>query len=263
VGPSAYWRRSHLQAPARRPSDEGGRHPRALERDRRRGERRRRVPGAAGTRGAEPFWPAQLAAGVALLLYLTLPHRLIMGPRWLVPGVEGVLLLALVVTTPTRKSDQHPHLRTLVIALLGLVSATTLISLVLLAHFLLQGSKAGGEPLLLAGGVLWVTNVLVFGIWFWELDRGGPDRRARDGRERDGREAPDFLFPQMSEPELAAGWHPHFVDYLYTSYTNAAAFSPTDTLPLTPMAKGLMAIQSSIALVTLVLVVSRAVNVLG
>jgi len=224
-----------------------------LERDLQSGTRR-----TADTHGVEPFWPAQLAAGAALLFYLTLPHRLIMGPRWLVPGVEGILLLALVVTTPTRQFNQSPHLRTLVIMLLGLVSATTLISLVLLAHFLLQGSQAGGQQLIFAGSVLWVTNILIFGIWFWELDRGGPGRRAHHGRE-----PPDFLFPQMSEPRLAAGWRPRFVDYLYTSYTNAAAFSPTDTLPLTAMAKLLMATQSFIALVTLLLVVSRAVNVLG
>ena len=251
---SSYWRRSQPGASGTAPvSDNGGRRSPVLERDLQSGTRR-----AADTHGVEPFWPAQLAAGAALLFYLTLPHRLIMGPRWLVPGVEGVLLLALVVTTPTRQSDQSPHRRTLVILLLGLVSATTLVSLILLAHFLLQGSKAGGEPLIFAGGVLWVTNILIFGIWFWELDRGGPGRRAHDGRE-----SPDFLFPQMSEPRLAAGWRPRFVDYLYTSYTNAAAFSPTDTLPLTAMAKLLMAIQSFIALVTLLLVVSRAVNVLG
>jgi hypothetical protein len=214
---------------------------------------------AVGTARAEPFWPAQLAAGGALLLYLTLPHQLLMGPRWLVPSVEGVLLLALVVTTPVRHYREPAQLRGLVIALLGLVSATTLVSLGLLAHFLLQGSKTGGEPLIFAGGVLWVTNVLIFGIWFWELDRGGPGRRAQGCQDA----SPDFLFPQMSETKLVAGWRPGFVDYLYTSYTNAAAFSPTDTMPLSAMAKLLMSVESFIALVTLVLVVSRAVNVLG
>jgi hypothetical protein len=211
-------------------------------------------------REAEPFWPAQLAAAAALLLYLTLPHSLIMGPRWLVPGVEGVLLLVLVVTTPTRHHEQSPRLRALIVALIGLVSATTLISLVLLARFLLRGSHAGGHALLFAGVVLWFTNVLVFGIWYWELDRGGPAWRTRtDGPDR----APDFFFPQMAERRLMAGWRPRFADYLYTSYTNATAFSPTDTLPLSATAKMLMAVQSLIALTTIVLVVSRAVNALG
>lgn len=207
---------------------------------------------------AEPFWPAQLAAAVALALYLTLPHKLVMGPRWLVPSVEGVLLAALVVTTPTRHVGQSPRRRGLIVMLLGLVSATTLASLILLAHFLLQGSKAGGQPLIVAGGELWLTTILVFGIWFWELDRGGPGARCHSTQA-----APDFLFPQMSAPELSSGWRPRFIDYLYTSYTNAAAFSPTDTQPLTGVAKTLMALESAIALVTLLLVVSRAVNVLG
>jgi hypothetical protein len=211
-----------------------------------------------GKSQVEPFWPAQLGAAAALLFYLSLPHSLIMGPRWLVPGVEGVLLLTLVLTTPTRHSEQSVRLRAAVISLLAIISATTLVSLVLLAKFLLQGSKAGGEQLLFAGGVLWVTNILIFGIWFWELDRGGPGKRCvgQGG-------SPDFLFPQMNQPHLGRGWRPRFVDYLYTSYTNAAAFSPTDTMPLTPLAKMLMAGQSLIALITVLLVVSRAVNVLG
>jgi hypothetical protein len=209
----------------------------------------------------EPFWPAQLAAATALALYVTLPHALIMGPRWLVPGVEGVLLLGLMITTPTRHHRQSPRLRSVVVGLVGLVSLTTLISLVLLARFLLDGSHARGHALLFAGLVLWLTNILIFGIWYWELDRGGPARRTAPD---DSGPPADFLFPQMTQPQLAPpDWHPGFVDYLYTSYTNATAFSPTDTLPLTPLAKLLMALQSSIALITILLVVARAVNVLG
>jgi hypothetical protein len=190
---------------------------------------------------------------------VALPHALIMGPRWLVPGVEGTLLAGLSITTPTRHRGQSARRRALVLGLLALVSATTLVSLGLLARSLLAGSHAAGRPLIFAGGVLWATNVLVFGIWFWELDRGGPQRRGHPDAD-----PPDFAFPQMTKADLAPpGWAPGFVDYLYTSYTNAAAFSPTDTLPLTPRAKALMALQSAIALTTVVLVVSRAVNVLG
>ena len=111
-----------------------------------------------------------------------------------------------------------------------------------------------------AGAVLWLTNVLIFGIWYWEIDRGGPAHRLVHSNRT---EPPDFLFPQMSQPGLAPGWRPGFVDYLYTSYTNATAFSPTDTLPLSALAKLLMAIQSLIALITTLLVIARAVNVLG
>ena len=210
-------------------------------------------------RAEEPFWPAQIAAAAALVLYLTLPSKLVIGPQWLVPGVEGVLLAGLVVTTPTRHRDQSPMRRAVVVGLLGLVSATTLVSLLLLTHFLLKGGKAGGHALILAGMVLWATNVLIFAIWYWELDRGGPSARCH--HEVEGR--PDFLFVQMSEPQLAPGWRPGFIDYLYTSLTNATAFSPTDTMPLTAKAKILMGVQSLIALVTIGLVVSRAVNILS
>lgn len=175
-------------------------------------------------RDAEPFWPAQLTAGAALLLYLTLPHALIMGPKGLVPAVEGVLLAGLVITTPRRHHGQSSRLRAVIVGLLVLVSLTTLVSRILLARFLLDGSHARGHGLLFAGAVLWLTNVLVFGIWIGarppELDAGGLGRRLR----RDALSAAsDFLFPQMTQPQLAVGWRPGFVDYLYTSYTNATA----------------------------------------
>lgn len=210
-------------------------------------------------RAEEPFWPAQIAAACALILYLTLPNKLVIGPQWLIPAVEGVLLLGLVLSTPTRHHDQSPARRAFVIALLALVSATTLVSLILLTHFLLKGGKTEGHALILAGIVLWATNVLIFGIWYWELDRGGPSTRCHHTIQG----PPDFLFPQMSEPDLAPGWKPGFIDYLYTSLTNATAFSPTDTMPLTSKAKILMGMQSLIALVTIGLVVSRAVNILS
>lgn len=209
-------------------------------------------------RSEEPFWPAQLAAGAALLLYLSLPAKLVIGPNWLVPSVEGIFLAGLVVSTPTRHHGQSPARRAVVIALLVAVSLTTLVSLVLETHYLLQGGKADGRALILSGVVLWVTNVLIFAIWFWELDRGGPGKRLH---HEPG--APDFLFPQMTEPELAPDWRPSFWDYFYTSYTNATAFSPTDTMPWSVRAKLLMAVQSSAALVTVGLVVARAVNILG
>jgi hypothetical protein len=209
-------------------------------------------------RNEEPFWPAQLAVALMLVLYLTLPNKVVIGPQWLVPGVEGIALVGLMISTPTRHHDQSPGRRAFVFALLAAVSATTLISLILLTHFLLKGGKAGGHPLILAGIVLWTTNVLIFAIWYWELDRGGPSIRCH---HEPG--PPDFLFPQMTEPELAPGWKPGFIDYLYTSLTNATAFSPTDTMPLTSLAKILMGVQSLIALVTIGLIVSRAVNILA
>ena len=114
------------------------------------------------------------------------------------------------------------------------------------------------SELLLAGGAIWLTNVIVFGVWYWEFDRGGPVARAAGSQPY-----PDFVFPQMTNPELApADWEPGFVDYLYVSFTNAMAFSPTDVMPMTRWAKLTMLTQSLISVVTLVLVVARAVNIL-
>ena len=140
-----------------------------------------------------------------------------------------------------------------------MVSAVNIFSLVLLCHYLLRGGTANGRPLIGSGIVLWVTNVLLFGLWYWELDRGGPLARAQSTRP-----LPDFLFLQMTDPEWAPeGWEPGLIDYLYTSFTNATAFSPTDTMPLTAIAKWLMSAQSLTALVTIGLVVARAVNILS
>jgi hypothetical protein len=181
-----------------------------------------------------------------------------MGPTWLLPSVEGLLLVALVLATPHPSVRYSPRRRTLAMALIGMVSATNLVSLILLVHYLLKGGKTGGHPLILAGIVLWVTNVLLFGLWYWELDRGGPVTRAMHPEIK-----PDFLFPQMTDPRLGGSdWLPGFIDYLYVSFTNATAFSPTDTMPLTQTAKVLMAVQST-ALVPFGLVVARAVNILS
>ncbi len=151
-----------------------------------------------------------------------------------------------------------PLRRTIAIALIGLVSAVNSVSLVLLCHYLLRGGTSNGRELILSGVVLWTTNVLLFGLWYWELDRGGPLVRASESDA-----SVDFLFVQMSEPRHAPlDWKPTLIDYLYTSFTNATAFSPTDTMPLTARAKVLMAAQSLTALVTVGLVVARAVNIL-
>jgi len=207
----------------------------------------------------DPFWPAQLTALTAIALYLALPEKLTIGPRWLLPSVEGLLVLGLIIAMPNPAMQYSPRRRHFAISLIGLVSAATLVSLVLLVHYLIQGGKAGGHALILSGVVLWVTNVLIFALWYWEIDRGGPIARVIDGSA-----CPDFLFPQMSDPRWAPdGWTPGFVDYLYVSVTNATAFSPTDTMPLSPAVKLLMTVQALSSLVTIGLVVARAVNILA
>ncbi len=204
-----------------------------------------------------PYIGAQLVVASAILLDVSLPKKITIGPAWLLPSVEALLLVGLVMTSPHRRLRPLQVRRRLAIAMIGLVSAVNTFSLILLCHYLLQGRKENGHDLILAGVVLWVTNVLLFGLWYWELDRGGPLARTTVP------EQPDFLFPQMSEPKLAAGWSPNLIDYLYVSFTNATAFSPTDAMPLSRGAKLLMAAQALTALVTVGLVVARAVNILA
>jgi uncharacterized membrane protein len=123
---------------------------------------------------------------------------------------------------------------------------------------LLQHNASNGRQLISSGALVWLTNVIIFGLWYWEIDRGGPGVRAA-GHD----EPPDFLYPQMTDDTVEPlDWRPQFVDYLYVSLTNATAFSPTDTMPLTPRAKAMMGLQSLVSLVTIGLVVARAVNIL-
>jgi uncharacterized membrane protein len=207
----------------------------------------------------DPYWPAQLAIALAIALALTLSDRVTIGPTWLVPAVEGLLLAGLVVMAPSRATSHSRATRTLALTVIALVTVVNAVSLGLLVHFLINGGTAGGHRLLVSGAVLWLTNVLVFAVWYWELDRGGPVQRFA---HPDG--PVDLLFPQMASPGFAhPGWRPGFADYLYMSLTNATAFSPTDTMPLTHTAKAVMAVQSVTALLTVALVVARAVNILA
>jgi uncharacterized membrane protein len=207
----------------------------------------------------DPFWPAQLAVVAAIVLYLALPEKLTIGPTWLLPGLEGLLVIGLIIAMPNPAMQYSPARRHLALTLISVVSLANVVSLALLVHYLLKGGRAGGHALVLSGVVLWVTNVLTFALWYWELDRGGPVARALEDHSR-----PDFLFTQMTDPQWAPdGWLPGFVDYLYVSFTNATAFSPTDTMPLSRRAKMLMAVQALAALLTIGLVVARAVNILA
>ncbi len=187
-----------------------------------------------------------------------LPDRLTIGPTWLLPALEGLLLVGLLAVSPRPRMRHSPYRRHTAIGLTALVSAANTVSLVLLCHYLLQGGRENGRELILSGVVLWVNNVLLFGLWFWQLDRGGPIARARSEPAQI-----DFLFPQMTEPRWGPeDWSPGLIDYLYVSFTNATAFSPTDTMPLTQGAKLLMSLQALSALLTVGLVVARAVNIL-
>lgn len=208
----------------------------------------------------EARWPAQIAVLAAISLQLVLPDNLIrgLGNRALIPAAEGALLVVLLVVNPGHISPEESRLRMIGVALIALITAANFISLTELIHALLYGANTSGRPLVYASVPVWLTNIIVFGLWYWELDRGGPAARQQSRHRR-----PDFLFPQMSTPGSSPGWVPNFLDYFYTSFTNATAFSPTDTMPLTDWAKLLMMLQSLASLVTVAVVVSRAVNILN
>ncbi len=207
---------------------------------------------------AESFWPAQLTVLAAIGLQLSLPKRLTAGPSWLLPALEAVLLVGLSMATPRQLEHEHTVRRRTAISLTAFVSAANIFSLVELSHLLLHHNVENGRELIVSGVLIWLTNFLIFALWYWELDRGGPGKRAAG---HDG--APDFLFPQMADDHIhPAAWRPKFLDYLYVSLTNATAFSPTDTMPLTAAAKSVMGIQALVSVVTIGLIVSRAVNIL-
>ncbi|HLY64264.1 MAG TPA: hypothetical protein VKU60_01925 [Chloroflexota bacterium] len=194
----------------------------------------------------------------AIVLYVTLPERYAIGPVWLIPALEAVLLVGLTISAPRRHPQEAATIRMAAIGLTAIISATNVVDLALLIDSLLHGSKTEGTQLIFAAIQIWLTNVAVFALWFWELDRGGPAQRLRDPAD------PDFLFPQMNTKGIGPeDWRPNFVDYLYVSFTNAMAFSPTDTLPLTHWAKMLMLGQSLASMLTVAFVAARAVNILS
>ncbi|MER5642108.1 hypothetical protein ABT095_34865 [Kitasatospora sp. NPDC002227] len=208
----------------------------------------------------EQRWAAMAAILTAVVLQLSLPARLTAHPHWLLPALDLLLLGALFAFNPHRRLDRSSRLlRTLSLSLVAVISLANGWSAVKLVRELLHGGGAvNALGLLGTAGAVWATNVIAFALWYWEWDRGGPAARAAGERDY-----PDLLFPQMQTDGVGpADWEPGFLDYLYVAYTNATAFSPTDTMPLSGWAKLLMMLQSAISLLTVLLVVARAVNIL-
>jgi hypothetical protein len=208
--------------------------------------------------GIESRAAAFTAVLVAIAAQLLLPERLSLGPGWLLPALEGAVALTLLLAKPLRVPRESALVRRGALLLVAVMSLANGFSAALLIRGLLAGRLTGGAGELLANGTgVYVTNIIAFALWYWELDRGGPVARATG----DWLHA-DFLFPQMATPGVATkDWQPGFLDYLYVSFTNATAFSPTDTMPLSRWAKMLMLVQSGIALLTVALVIARAVNI--
>jgi hypothetical protein len=208
----------------------------------------------------EARWPMAVAVAAVIAMTLLLPHDLVARPRWGVPLVEGLLLLAVIIADPGKIDLVSKRARGLSITLIAVLVATTLWCTAQLIVELIQGGPAtqSGGALLAAGGIVWLSNCLSFGLLYWELDSGGPAVRAHGLPAH-----PDFAFPQQLNPELAPEqWRPRFVDYMYLGFTSATAFSPTDAMPLRAWNKLAMMAQSAISLVLLGLVIARAVNVL-
>jgi hypothetical protein len=216
--------------------------------------------------------PAALAILVAVGLYAALPNRLVLGPRYLVPALELALLIPLLMVNPRRMNRENVWLRRTSITLVLVIAATNTAALLLLLHALLTVHSADlGSRLIVGAGEVWATNIIMYGLVFWELDRGGPVVRTQHARA----ELPpaDFRFPQDEDDDAItevarrsaalSGWVPGFVDYLYVSVTNSTAFSPTDTMPLSGRSKLLMTAQAMSALITMVLVIARGVNLLS
>jgi hypothetical protein len=207
---------------------------------------------------SERRWQMALAVLVAIAMQVVTPHHGRLRGWWLFPVLEAVLLVALIAIDPGKVDDRSAQVRRLTIGMIGVMTIGTVTGLVILSYDIVSGRTLTATDLLGRGATLWVTNVIVFSLWFWELDRGGPAERAAGSNVR-----ASFAFPENAMPGFARdGWAPIYPDYLYLSFTNATAFSPTDTLPVRTWAKMTMMLESAVSLVTAILVVARAINVL-
>jgi hypothetical protein len=224
--------------------------------------------------GESPLLPTIAIIGAATL-YATLPTRFVVGSsagifsaaRWVVPALTAILLVVLLLSVPQGRValwlDLPTHRirngrRIAVLTVTGIISAANAASIVWLVHLLVNGAQTQASQLLRAGIHMWCLNVVVFALWFWELDSGGPRSRLEAGLANR-----DFMFPQQLQPEPDwAAWRPLFLDYVYLSFTNATAFSPTDAMPFSRWAKMLMLVESAASLLLAIMVVARAVNIL-
>lgn len=197
---------------------------------------------------------AALAGALVVgLLYLFLPDKLIIGPSWLLLVIEVALMLPFIISLTTSRKLPHGFIRTISLILLGIITLALAIGIALLVYNL-HGEN--GNFLLRSAALLWAFNILVFALWYFEIDGGGPLKRHLAGPQ-----ATDFLFPQYA-PGANSNWMPHFLDYVFLAFTSATALSPADTQPLTKKAKVLMMIQAVLSLAIIVFLAARAVNVI-
>lgn len=205
----------------------------------------------------EPRWPAAVALVLCALLYVILPSRLVVGPHWVLPVLIVVCIIPLSLRRH-RRPDDHPMVRRLTLLLLTLVTLANITSVILLIERLLDTSVTGGRALIFSAIAIWLTNIIGYGVWFWEIDRGGPHVRASGVVT-----SYDLQFPQLENPSLAPPhWSPSLWDYLYTAFANGTSFAPADAMPLSARMKFLFMSESVISLMTISIVAARAVNIL-
>lgn len=203
----------------------------------------------------EPRWPAFIAMLAAAGVYLALPEPLSVGPAW---GLLAVILVLMVPIVVSDRRGEHKITRALTFAANTIITLAMIASLVYLVKGIPEHSEAP-KTLLRSAAALWVANILVFALWYWKLDGGGPLRR----EDPNSQSKSSFLFPQMTRGNAdRSGWSPHFVDYLFLAFNTSTAFSPTDTAVLTRSAKLATMLQSIISLTIVALIAARAVNIL-
>jgi len=197
---------------------------------------------------------------IAMALPFLLPPRFSLGPRWIIPVIEGALLVTLVLADPGRIDRRSTAIRVLSLALVTILVAGAAFVTVRLVVDLVRGGPETNSPgqLLRVGSLTWTYVIITFSFLYWELDGEGPEARARAAPEFPDLAFPEHLNPHVTRPE----WRPEFFDYLYLAFTDATAFSPTDVMPLARWAKFAMAVQATACLVVMGLVIARAVNIL-
>jgi hypothetical protein len=228
------------------------------------GEHHERLPAWLLPGNPESRWPVFLALIAAMVLQYAIPKQYTVVPRWPLISLEVLLLVILTIVNPVRLTRSTQLGKAASVVLLIAITIDNTASAVILDYRILTGQVSNNAAVLLgSGGAVFLTNIIVYGIWYWETDLGGPFGRAGIDERDPKAHYPDFMFPQTDKPQLAPrDWEPRFLDYLYVSFTNVVAFSPTDTMPLTRRAKAMMALQSLVAVSTLALVIARAINVL-
>ncbi len=213
-----------------------------------------RSPGVSGKTGV-PRWPATVALLIVGALFLFVSDGLTIGPSW---GPLAIVTIVLIPLTLASLRGRHGLRRQLTFAVLALLTAAVVVSTFYLFQQLLRG-RLPAEALLQGAGAVWAANVVVFALWYWEIDGGGPAQRRSDAHV-----SSDFLFPQLQVAggRLSEGWAPGFLDYTFLAFNTSTAFSPTDTLTLSRRAKVLMMIQTVVSLLTIVVLAARAINTL-